>query len=123
VLFIGTYLPTGLYHRTPRALMVGLVLLWGARMAIRLHQPTMILSLLTAAGGPLVEMGLSRIGGFTYHNPNLANITIWLPGLYLHLGPLLRQIYLAYCAPPAPPRRVPVAEPTARRPRPARETE
>ncbi|MEW5847263.1 MAG: hypothetical protein AB2A00_00565 [Myxococcota bacterium] len=49
-----------------------------ARPALMLH----------AAGaallGPVVESTISSTGAFWYNHPDLFNVTVWLPGIYLH---------------------------------------
>lgn len=37
-----------------------------------------------AVAGPLVEIGISSTGAFSYAHPDVAGVALWLPGIYLN---------------------------------------
>jgi hypothetical protein len=101
VWFGATYLSTGLFHRWPVPLAIGLALLWVVRVARRPTREMLLASVLVAISGPLSEALLSSTGGFRYYHPDALLVPLWLPALYLHVALLTRHIYLAFVAPTA----------------------
>jgi hypothetical protein len=84
-LFLAAYGATGLFHRWPAALAVGLVVAWAARLAAHRDRAVLLVfSLLLAVGGTLYEGTLARTGAFHYTRPDLYHVPIWLPGIYLN---------------------------------------
>jgi hypothetical protein len=68
-------------------------------MAVARNRTLAIYCLLCAVAGPLFERTLSSTGAFTYTHVDALGVPLWLPALYLHLGPALRHIQRAFLAP------------------------
>jgi hypothetical protein len=85
LLFVAAYGATGLFHRWPAALAVGLVVPWLVRLALEHDRAVLVAwSLLLAAGGTLYEGTLAGTGAFHYTRPDLYHVPLWLPGIYLN---------------------------------------
>lgn len=97
--FVVAYFATGVFKEHPTALALGLALSWAAVVAVRPSWALVGYSLSNALGGPAFEALLSSTGAFAYHQPDVARVPIWLPGLYLHVAVLGRVVYLRYFAP------------------------
>jgi hypothetical protein len=101
VWFVAAYAATGLFHKQPLALALGLVALWGARVASRRPSGAeltfeALLAIGGALGGVIVESTLSAAGLFQYGRQDLWRTPTWLPGLYLHGALLGRPITRAW---------------------------
>ena len=87
--FVGSYLATGLVRRRPHALLAAFVLIFVARMTHRTDRLRVIaFALLLAIAGSTYEHRLAGTGSFSYRDPGLGNVPIWLPGLYVQGAPL-----------------------------------
>lgn len=54
--------------------------------------PQLVNAACLAVGGTLFENVLAGTGAFHYRDPQLGNVPIWLPGIYLHGGPLAMAV-------------------------------
>lgn len=89
---LSGYLPVGVIGKT-----IVLLALWGVLWFVCDRTFVgVVVSLITAAWGPLFESFLIRLGEFHYVDPNLFGVTSWLPVLYAiaaigngHLGKAL----------------------------------
>jgi hypothetical protein len=99
--FVAAYAGSGLIGDRAPALYAALLgLTFAGRVALaRDRRALLVFSLLLAAGGCLWEGYLTSTGAFAYARP-LYRVPIWLPGLYLHGGPL--AIAVARALRPAP---------------------
>jgi hypothetical protein len=88
--FLGAYLASGVFRRRPRLLASAFIVTWLARMVRRRDDRLAvgIYALLLAAAGTAIESGWSSTGSFTYADPDVAGVPLWLPGLYVHGAPL-----------------------------------
>jgi hypothetical protein len=87
--FLGAYLASAVFRRTPRRLAGVLVAAWLARMVRHPDRVRLVpYSLLLAVAGTAYESRWSATGAFTYTAPDIAGVPLWLPGLYLHGAPL-----------------------------------
>lgn len=87
--FLGAYLASAVFRRSPRALAGVLVALWFGRMARSPDRARVVpYSLLLALVGTAYESVWSSTGSFTYTQPDVAGVPLWLPALYLHGAPL-----------------------------------
>jgi hypothetical protein len=97
---VAAYAASGIFDAHPWALLGAYVAVWAARMArAEPRGPAIAVSLLLAVGGPAVEALLAGAGTFEYANPDLVGIPLWLPGLYLHGGPLALGVARRWFAP------------------------
>jgi len=78
------------------------VLAWLMRVMVRPHRGEVVTSLLLAVAGPGYEAALAALGLFSYARPDFV-VPMWLPALYLHLGPMVRAVYLGFIAAPDAP--------------------
>ena len=46
--------------------------------------------------GPPFEAALAATGAFSYRQPDVLGVPVWLPALYLHLSLFTRQIHLGF---------------------------
>lgn len=53
----------------------------------------LLIAILLAIGGTLVEAGISAIGQVAYTRNDMIGVPLWLPGLYLHGAFALREGY------------------------------
>ena len=84
--FFGAYAATGLLRRWPRALAAVFAATWLARVR---RQPALAAySVALALGGSAYEGWWSSTGAFSYADPDVGGVPMWLPGLYLHGAPL-----------------------------------
>jgi hypothetical protein len=91
--FVGAYLATALFDPFPGALALVLVATWAARAARgsdRVGRAAFAIGL--AVVGTIYEGTLAGTGAFSYLRPDLYNVPIWLPGLYVHGAPLAISI-------------------------------
>ena len=80
---------SGVWQRHPRALLVGYLAIWLARVLPRWDRQAMLLhGLGLAAGGTTYEAVLTHLDTFHYRQSALGGVAIWLPGIYLHGSPL-----------------------------------
>jgi hypothetical protein len=87
--FLGAYLASAVFRRSPRLLASAFVAAWVARMARHPDRARLVpYGLLLALAGTAYESRWSATGAFTYTAPDVAGVPIWLPGLYLHGAPL-----------------------------------
>jgi hypothetical protein len=87
--FGAAYGASGLWHGHPAALATAYGVTWVARMAGRPDRwPVAAWSALLAVAGTAYEGTLSATGAFHYTAPDLYHVPVWLPGIYLHGGPL-----------------------------------
>ena len=87
IAFLVVYSLTGPLGGGGVPLAAVLTLLWVVRLVIwRERRSTIILCLLIAALGPLGEWIVSALGFFSYANPDLLGLPVWLPAVYLHGG-------------------------------------
>jgi len=87
--FVGAYFASGLLAAWPMALSAGYVAAWLLRVLPRSDRRLVCLhSLALALLGTGYEIVLSSAGWFHYSDPHLVTVPMWLPGLYLHVGPL-----------------------------------
>lgn len=73
------------------AVLYGVVLL---RRLIRRRDalPQLVNAVGLAVGGTVVELVMSSAGWFSYAQPSLGSVPLWLPGLYLHGAPLAMAV-------------------------------
>ncbi|MDQ1373404.1 MAG: hypothetical protein QOJ09_742 [Actinomycetota bacterium] len=87
--FLGAYLASAVFRRTPRLLAGVFLATWLARMARRPDRGRLVpYALMLALAGTTYESRWSATGAFTYTAPDVAGVPLWLPGLYLHGAPL-----------------------------------
>jgi len=87
--FLGAYAASGWWHGHPVGLAIGYGVAWLARVAVRPDAGRVaVFSVLLALGGVLYEGTLAGAGGFHYAHPDFYHVPLWLPGIYLHGGPL-----------------------------------
>jgi len=88
----AAYVVTGPMHHSGSSLAVGLTAAWAVRAALRRTRSETVFAVLLAIVGPLVEASLSALGLFTYRQPDVLGVPIWLGAIYLHAGPLVGEI-------------------------------
>jgi hypothetical protein len=89
VWFVASYVSTGLCRRWPRALSTLLLLTFFARLARRDDAGRVaVFAFGLAAFGTGYEHTLSGSGAFSYADPDVGNVPLWLPILYLQGAPL-----------------------------------
>ncbi len=87
--FTAAYLASALLPIPPSALAALFAVTWLARVLPRPDRaPQLLLGVVMAVVGSSFEAWLTTTGSFHYLNPDLGAISSWLPGLYLHGGPL-----------------------------------
>lgn len=92
--FVGAYLASGVVDHLrlrPELLLGAYLATFGARVAARPaaeRAPVMLYAALLAVGGVLYEGTLAATGAFSYGRPDVYHVAMWLPGIYLHGGPL-----------------------------------
>lgn len=80
---VSAFLPASNALKTV-VLLLGAVALW--LYTDRTWQGV-VLTTAAAVSGPLAEVVLSRLGVFRHRQPDFAGIPMWLPALYLAIGP------------------------------------
>jgi hypothetical protein len=86
--FLGAYALTAIGKEHTAAVGAALVAAFALRMAHARSLPLAIFSLGLAAVGSTYEVLLTATGVYRYLSPDVAGVCFWLPGLYLHTGPL-----------------------------------
>lgn len=87
--FLAAYLASGLLVAWPGALVALYAATFAGRLVARPDRlPVLLHALGIAAGGVLAESILAGSGAFWYLDPHVAHVPVWLPGIYLHGGPL-----------------------------------
>lgn len=92
VAFLTAYFLTSFTHAAPNATLGILVAFWAVRMLAGAPPWLVVLSLVTAVAGPLVEAAISATGAFHYEHPDFLLVTRWLPGIYLHVAPISARL-------------------------------
>ena len=90
VWFFGAYAASGLLSRRPRALTAVFIVTWLAR--VRREPALALYSVALAAAGTAYEAWWSSTGAFSYSQPDVAGVPMWLPGLYLNGAPLAIEV-------------------------------
>ena len=83
-IFLAAYAATGPWGDYKIALTIALPALWVARVVPRRNVAAVVLSVVLAFAGPFHEYLFSVAGLFSYHDPDVMHVPIWLPGIYLH---------------------------------------
>jgi len=89
VWFLAAYVASAAFQAQPWLLVALFTLTWLRRLVRRpdaIAQAAAGVAL--AVGGTLAEIAISSSGAFAYRSAGLASVPVWLPGLYLHGGPL-----------------------------------
>lgn len=87
--FVGAYAASVAAQKSPVTLATVYALLYLRRLLRREDAlPQLGLGVCLALGGCLTEAVLAQIGLFRYAHPQVWTIPVWLPGIYLHGGPL-----------------------------------
>jgi Protein of unknown function (DUF2878) len=90
VWFVGAYGLSGLVAPDyPGALAVAYVAVWVPRIALRDERAFLYpFCIALALAGCLVEGAESELGWFSYADPDVIGVPLWLAGIYLHGAPL-----------------------------------
>lgn len=92
--FAGAYALSGLVApEAPGLLAVGYVASWLARVAPRPERRFLLgFGLALALAGCAVEAAEIALGWFSYADPDVAGVPLWLAGIYLHGSPLALDV-------------------------------
>ena len=87
MLFAGAYGVTAVLWRNSLLLLGLLLAAWAITLVVSAEgRPTVLYCVLFAAIGTGYEMALVAVGIFSYAEPEVLGVQVWLPGLYLIAG-------------------------------------
>jgi Protein of unknown function (DUF2878) len=92
--FAGAYGLSGLVAPdAPAALAIGYVVAWVARIALREDRALLYpFGVALAVAGCVVEAIEIELGWFSYAEPDVIGVPLWLAGIYLHGAPLALDV-------------------------------
>ena len=94
--FLAAYLASAGLQEQPQWLAVLYAVLLLRRLIRRRDAlPQLCNAVGLAIGGTLVEVALASASKFSYLHPSMGPVPLWLPGIYLHGGPLAMAVIRA----------------------------